>query len=279
MPSRRVVLCADDYAMTDGVSRGILELAELGRISATSAMTTSRYWPVLAEPLRPFRGHVGIGLHLTLTFGSPLAAMPSFAPNGAFPPLAKVVQGALLGNLPLDEIKAEIGRQLDSFTKAFGHEPDFVDGHQHVHALPGIRRVLVRALIERGLKGRFWLRDPADRLASILRRRVAAEKALVVGALSAGFARHVHEAGFATNGGFSGFSAFEDETELARDFDTFLSEPGPRPLVMCHPGYVDDPSGLDDLVGPRARELAFLKSPRFSELLQVRNVSLVPAPV
>lgn len=278
MPNRRVVLCADDYAMTEGVSRGILELAELGRISATSAMTTSRHWRTLAQPLCRFKGRVGIGLHLTLTFGTPLAAMPCFAPGGAFPPLATVVRGALLAQLPLAEIEAEIARQLDAFTQAFGHEPDFVDGHQHVHALPAVRRALVRALIGTGLAKRLWLRDPGDRVASILRRRVAAGKALVVRALSAGFAQQVHSVGFATNDGFAGFSAFADAPDLRRDFDAFLSEPGPSPVVMCHPGYVDDPTGLDDLIGPRARELAFLKSPRFSELLQARNVTVVPAP-
>ena len=36
---RNVILCADDFGLADGVSRGIVELAEMGRLSATGAMT------------------------------------------------------------------------------------------------------------------------------------------------------------------------------------------------------------------------------------------------
>ncbi len=39
------VLCADDYAMTPAVSRGILALLEAGRITATGAMTNRPSWP------------------------------------------------------------------------------------------------------------------------------------------------------------------------------------------------------------------------------------------
>lgn len=274
----RVVLCADDYAMTPGVSRGILDLARAGRISATSAMAASPHWPRLAQDLIAADVKIGLGLHLTLTWGRPLGPMPSLAPDGRLPPLKTLVWQSLLGRLAPAEIAAEIGRQLDAFERAAGRSPDFVDGHQHVHTLPVIRAALIETLRRRGFSSRTWLRDPGERLAAILQRG-AARKALVVSALSAGFDIDAIKAGFATNAGFSGFSDFDAAADEERNFARYLTALGPRPLVMCHPGYVDGPDGLDDLVEARARELDYLRSARFAALLAERRIQLVPAPV
>jgi predicted glycoside hydrolase/deacetylase ChbG (UPF0249 family) len=278
MDVRPIVLCADDYAMNEGVSRGILALAGMGRISATSAMANASDGPAFARELSAFDGRIGIGLHVTLTWGAPLGPMPALAPAGRFPELGPVVRGALSGRLPLGEIADEIGRQLDAFSQAFGREPDFIDGHQHVHALPGIRQALFRVLVARGLAGRVWLRDPADRLSSIVTRRVAAGKALTVAALSRGFGAQARVAGFRTNAGFSGFSPFDPRRDLGRDFATYLIAVGPSHLVMCHPGEVSDAAGLDAVVEARQRELDYLGSPAFGRLLVEKKIELVPAP-
>ncbi|KAB2849833.1 MAG: ChbG/HpnK family deacetylase, partial [Hyphomicrobiaceae bacterium] len=42
--AHEVLLCADDYAISAGVSRGIAELAEARRISAASAIVTLPRW-------------------------------------------------------------------------------------------------------------------------------------------------------------------------------------------------------------------------------------------
>ena len=41
---RNVILCADDFGLADGVSQGIVELAQMGRLSATGAMTNMPGW-------------------------------------------------------------------------------------------------------------------------------------------------------------------------------------------------------------------------------------------
>ena len=82
--TRKIVLCADDFGLTDGVSRGILELAEAGRISATGAMTNMPGWRRSAQALKPLVGRIGIGLHLNLTVGAPIGPMPVLARGGTF---------------------------------------------------------------------------------------------------------------------------------------------------------------------------------------------------
>ncbi len=276
--TRRIVLCADDYAISPGVSRGIVELVRMGRLTATSAMSVAPDWPRLAAGLNEVEGGVAVGLHLTLTGMSPLGPMPRFAPHRLFPPLSQVVRAALLRRLPLDEIGAEFDRQLDAFQTARGRMPDFIDGHQHVHALPGIRDVLLAGLARRGLAGRLWLRDPADRPDAILRRRTEAKKAFAVAGLAVGFATAARRAGFAVNRGFSGFSAFDPVRDPGPDFARFLLATGPAHLVMCHPGHVDGAEELDGVVESRAREFAYLASDAFADLLDRSRVTLARAP-
>jgi hypothetical protein len=272
---RNIMICADDYALSPAISRGILEAFAAGRLSATGAMTNRPSWRAAAKDLATFDGRADLGLHFNLTLGEPISAMPKFAPTGTFPLLPGVVRGAVTRALPLDEIGAEVARQLDAFEEAFGRPPDFVDGHQHVHVLPGVRRVLLDELKRRGLVGRLWLRDSSDTPASILARRLSMPKALRVKLLATGFARAATAAGFAVNEGFSGYSEFDPASDYGTDFANYLRAPGHHHLLMCHPGYVDDElTACDPVTVTRERELAFLLSNRFRETLDVAGVAL-----
>ncbi|MBL0406120.1 ChbG/HpnK family deacetylase [Microvirga aerilata] len=276
-PPHSVVLCADDFGLSDGVSRGIVELAEIGRLSATGAMTNMPGWRRAAPDLRALEDRIAVGLHLNLTTGSPLSAMPRVAPAGAFPPLKELLAGAVRRQLPADEIAREIGCQLDAFVDIHGRPPAFVDGHQHVHVLPVIRPLLLGILKERGYAGRIWLRDPTDKAAAILRRPVGRGKALVVKALALGFARSAYAAGFHTNDGFSGFAPLDLSVPASRVFEDGFSRLASKPVVMCHPGYADDElRGLDPAVESRVEELNYLKSEAFGRLLEERRITLSP---
>ncbi len=274
-------LCADDYAMTPAVSRGILQALEAGALSATSVMTTSQWWAQSAAALRPHAARADIGLHLNLTTGSPLGPMPGLAPAGTLPAIGTFLRGA--ARLPLAEIDAEIGRQIDAFTTVWGAPPDHLDGHQHVHALPAIRDLVLDHLDRRGWAGLVWLRDSTDRIARILRRGTSLKKALGLAWLERDTAARVRQRGFATNEGFSGFSDFRPGTDQAALFARFLRAPGPRHLVMCHPGYVDDAlRRLDPVTDSREEELRFLLSPAFAAVLagggaRLQRLSSLPA--
>lgn len=269
------ILCADDYGMTEAVSRGILEAAAARRISAASAMPSLPDWPRAARAWAAAAPPVDLGLHLTLTVGAPLGAMPRLAPAGVLPSIREIGAAALRRRLPLDEIEAEIGRQIDAFCDSFGAPPSHVDGHQHVHVLPGVRRALFAALAGRGLTG-VALRDSADAPARIARRRAFAAKAATINALAGRFGAQARAAGFTTNAGFAGYSDFDPARYGPAQFETYLDAPGPRHLVMCHPGRVDDAlRRLDPVVEARERELDFLLSPAFGDLLAKKGARLV----
>ncbi len=258
-----IILCADDYALTEGVSRAIGELAAAQRLSATSVLVTSAHWPATAPRLCVHRGHLSVGLHLNLTLGAPLGPMPRLAPAGAFPGLRGLLARALLGLLDVDEVRAEIGRQLDRFELAVRAPPDHIDGHQHVHVLSGIRQALLETVQRRYPSRPPLIRDPSDRLAAIKARRLAVPKAVAVAALAAGFARAARELRLPTNDSFSGFSNFDVGEPYASELQSALLQPGRRHLVMCHPGHPDaELASIDPVVQRRRMEYdALMRDP------------------
>jgi chitin disaccharide deacetylase len=165
-----VILCADDFALSDGVSRGIEELALARRLSATSAIVTLPDWERHAAVLARLRAYLAIGLHVNLTLGTPLGAMPRLAREDELPGIGALVRESLTGGIRIGEVAAEIERQLDRFTAGTGFPPDFIDGHQHVHALPRVRRALLEVVSARFSGPRPLIRDPADTFAAIAGR-------------------------------------------------------------------------------------------------------------
>lgn len=259
-PGPRYLLMSDDFGLSPGVSDGIAELARAGRLSGASAMVNMPGWRDGLPRSPGLHDHLSFGLHLNLTLGSPLGPMPAHAPAGRFPAVSAWIARALTGRIAAEEVGAEIDRQLDCFEAAAGAPPDHVDGHHHVHILPGIREALVRALARRFPGGRLPLvRVPGDRLGRILARRGPIAKAAGVALLSGGARASFRRAGAPVNDGFAGFSTFRRDVPFAAELAGFERARGPVHLVMCHPGHADPAlAGLDPVSGRRSDELAAL---------------------
>ncbi|MGE0765645.1 MAG: ChbG/HpnK family deacetylase [Hyphomicrobiaceae bacterium] len=273
----RIVVCADDYAFTPGVSRGIRELIAARRISATSVMTGSEFWPSEAAALKAIAGDADVGLHITLTDQKPLAPMPTFAADGRFPPLPAVFRAGVLRRLPLAEIEAEIERQVAAFVDHYHAAPAHIDGHHHMHQLPGVRDIVVRIAARLG-NGRTWVRSCADSRVSILRRGAGIAKTAVIGALGPAIARRAHALGVPTNSGFSGVYDFVSEKRPTADlFRRFVRGLSMNGLLMCHPGYNDaELAGRDMMTTAREAELAYLMSDAWTALLGEQNLEVGP---
>lgn len=264
-----IILCADDYAISRGVSRAIAELAAARRLSATSALVNLPGWVRLGPRLAPLRERIATGLHVNLTLGPPVGPMPRLAPSGTLPSLGRLLALGLAGALDATEIAAEVTRQIDRFEQETGYPPDFIDGHQHVHVLPGVRMAFMRAVISRFTAERPLLRDPADRAKAILARGGAVAKALLVAALARGFGAHARASGFPTNSGFAGFSTFGTSSPFERELERFLIRAGAAHMVMCHPGYSDaEPVRLDRILTRRRHELeALMRAPALDKMI------------
>jgi chitin disaccharide deacetylase len=276
-PRTPLVVCADDYALTPGVSRAIRELIAAGRISATSVMTVCPWWAEEAAALSEVASDADIGLHLTLTDQSPLGAMPTLAPEGRLPPIGALVRASLTGRLPVAEIETEIERQLTAFVEVWKRAPSHVDGHHHVHQLPGVRGALFRVLERRDF-ARPYLRSCHEAPARILARGVARSKAMIISALGLNFARSARHRGFALNSGFSGIYPLEAAGQPVGElFQRFVRHLGTCPLAMCHPGYSDSTlAALDPMTEQRDVERAFLAGEDWPCVLESAGVVVAP---
>lgn len=263
------ILCADDYGLAPGVGRAIRGLIASGRLSATSCMTGGRFWPDEAAQLRPLAERADVGLHFTLTDQAPAGPMPRLAPDGRLPSIGRLMALAYSARLDQNEIAAEFDRQLNNFVQAFGAAPDFIDGHQHVHLLPTVRRVVAAGLAR--LPG-VYVRSCAEPAAAAWRRGVAAPKALLLSAMAAGAV----PAGIPCNRGFRGAYDLGGGVPFAALMEKFLSPPRRGMLAMVHPGFADEAlRRLDPVVEQREAEYAYLAGPAFGDLLD--RLNLVPA--
>lgn len=278
-PMAAIVVCADDYGMSHGVCDAVDSLIGDRRVSATSAMTLFPEWRQRAADLKAVAAAVGasVGLHLTLTDHEPLARLPRLAPTGTLPGLTTILRAAKLRRLPVAEVEAEVNAQLDAFEDAFGGPPAFVDGHQHVHAFPVVRWVLMAAVTER--YGRACamrtITEPALRIA---RRRVDPVKALILSVIGLRHAAMARRAGLTCNDSFRG--AYDFEAPFGPLFRRFLDDAGGTPalpLIFCHPGHADPMlRARSTLVEARTREFAYLASARYPE--DCARAGRAPAP-
>lgn len=259
-----IVVCADDYGLSSGVCAAIEELIAIQRLSATSAMTGLPAWRRNGGSLRRLVANhpADVGLHLTLTDQKPLSPARSLlTADGRLPPVGLLTRRALAGRLPGDEVRTEIEAQLDAFEEVWGAPPDYVDGHQHVHVLPGIRGPLMAILAARYPGRRLWIRHCGLDPASPGAWRFAPVKAAVIGLLSRRLRHDAAAAGLATNRRFRGLYDFSGRVPYGDIFRACLEGPRDGLLVHCHPGHVDDElTTLDSLTAPREREFAYLSS-------------------
>lgn len=273
---RPLTVCADDYGLAAGIDAAILDLVERRRLAAVSCMVIGRSWQQSAPALRAHRHCTEIGLHFTLTNLAPAGPMPRLAPRGRLPDLGGLVRDAMIKRLDRDEIAAELTRQIDRFTAAIGAPPDFVDGHQHVHQLPGVRRAVLAVFRDRLAKHGAWLRYPAMPPGDILVHRVAMVRTLAISALGLGFRQGGAALGIAGNGTFRGVRNGSGEPPFARLFRRFVRRLGDRPLLMCHPGEEGDPFVADRnaTLAARQDEYAFLASDEFADVLAENGLRL-----
>lgn len=257
-----VVLVADDFAISGGVSAGIESLARQRRISAASAIVTLPRWRYDAPRLAALRAEIAIGLHINFTLLQPLGAMPDLAPRGLLPAIGALTLKAVARRIDVEEIAAETTRQLAAFESATGFPPDVIDGHQHVHALPKIREGVMMALAARYRSDapRPLLRVPADRAWALAARRQSFGKAAVLSLLAAGTSDRFRRAGFPVNDSFAGVTSFAaDAATVARDIDAARVARRGLHIAMCHPGLpTAELAEIDAITDRRAVELAVL---------------------
>ena len=257
-----ITLCADDFALHPAIDAAVVALAQAGRLSATSCMTTAPRWPQAAPLLAPLRPALQAGLHWNLTegHGQPAPSLPQV--------LVQSYSRQIKHQTAVDSLQ----RQLDAFEQHTGTPPDFIDGHQHIHQLPGLRQALLQVLQTRYGSHAPWVR-------STLPAQWGINKAAIL-ALLGGYQLHrlLGRAHLRHNPQFSGVYGFDATTPAAygAQMQAWLRSAPGGTLLMCHPANAPVPG--DAISAQRMVEYDYLASPAFGELLQSCQVRLVQGP-
>jgi len=272
---RRIWLCADDYGIAPGVNAAIRDLIVRGRLNATSVMVVApgfdRSEALALNMLNSGATRVAIGLHLTLT--APYRPMTErFRPlrRGRFLPLRSALTAATLRRYRKEALMVEVATQLAAFVTAFGHQPDFIDGHQHVQLFPQVRDAVLS--VTKAVAPNAWVRQ-CGRAAPARRR--GDRKAALLDRLSSRFVHRAEKMGVRTNPAFAGTYDFHAKLDYAGLFPRFLDGLPDNGLIMCHPGFPDAQlAGLDTLTFQRRREYDFFAGAAFPRLLETHGVTL-----
>ncbi|WP_395320539.1 ChbG/HpnK family deacetylase [Variovorax sp. UC74_104] len=264
-PLRYLCICADDFGMSAGINSAVLDLAEQGRISATSAMVRREVWLAGARMLRRLDpARFDAGLHLDLT-------RPAHA-GGAEPGLGGLIARTYTRTVFAPGVQADIRDQLTRFEDAMGRAPAFVDGHRHVHQFPVVRELLVEEIARRYAGSPPWIRSTApglrqgpDRLKARIIHSLGGSR---LNALAA-------KRGIPTSSRLLGVYDFSGDIEQhERRLSDWLSACRTGDVLMCHPSAgiaPGDPHG-----GARLREYTALLGLRLEAAGGSERIELAP---
>jgi predicted glycoside hydrolase/deacetylase ChbG (UPF0249 family) len=269
----RLIINADDFGFSEGVTRGIIEAHAAGSVTSTSMMANGIDWENAVRFARATRT-LDVGVHLNLVQGRPLLRVPSLtdARTGELYSLGALARRAIAGRIDADELAAEVRAQIERVRQA-GIAVTHLDSHRHAHVLPGIFPVVCRVAIESGIRAIRIAREPLR--VNAFRAGATARKLVLIAALRAARALPLDSA-LVTTDHFRGVS-LQGGTHFARGLRSALDTLGPGSTeLMVHPGYVDEAlAAQDPYTTPRAIELAELTSPGVRERLARGDIELV----
>jgi predicted glycoside hydrolase/deacetylase ChbG (UPF0249 family) len=151
----RLIINADDFGLTCGINRAILELHQAGALTSATLMANG---PAFADAVAIARAHpaLGVGCHIVLTDGTPVShpqRIPTLlgADGKNFrPSLIDFLTAVLLGRVNEDEVAIEALAQIQHLQRA-GIDITHVDTHKHTHILPRIARPILFACERAGI--------------------------------------------------------------------------------------------------------------------------------
>lgn len=250
-----------------GINAAAIELAARARVHALGAMVGAPAWTAVAQALAQAgeRG-VDLGLHLDLT-EHPLLRQTRR-------PLGDWMWRAAWRRIDRKPLRLEIRAQLAAFADGIGRQPDYVDGHQHVHQLPGVRETLLEELAAQA-GPRPWLRNSRSRDAGPFGLHNSV-KTLIIGLAGArGLATLARAQGWQQNAALLGAYDFGGGIERYRALArAWLHAARDRDLLMCHPSVPS--TSHDPLLAARCAEFEYWSSAEPAALVEREAIVLQP---
>jgi hypothetical protein len=164
-------------------------------------------------------------------------------------------------------VREELAAQLAAFSAATGRPPGYIDGHQHVHALPGVRDAVLAAAT--ALRPVPALRNTAR----VTGPGFALKRWLIAATGGRALGRALAARGLRHNRVLLGAYDFVQTDYGALMRHWLALAPAEGGLLFCHPGEAADDAS-DAIGAARVRELAYLAGPDFATDLAAAGVVL-----
>jgi len=290
---RRLIVNADDFGMTPGINRAIVEGCERGIITSTTLMATSLAFDdavARAHELRVRKPRFSIGCHIALLDGVPLLPPGRVStllqrPLGGGSAqlranLSDFARSALRGKLASDEIEAEADAQFGRILSA-GITLSHFDCHKHAHMFPAVLQPLLRAAKARRVRA---VRNPFGQLFPLPFDRILRSPKLwtrlaemsVLRNFAARFRSEVQKHGLNTPDGSVG--VLVTGTLDRRHFTSIIENlPEGTWEFVCHPGYNDAElrAAGTRLLDSRDEERRLLTSAELRQFLEEQKIQVI----
>jgi len=272
----RVIVNADDFGLTAGVNRAIVELHRDGVLTSTTLMARAKATDEAIE-IALATPSLGVGCHVVLVDGEPMlpaGEIPTLVDRSAGlfqATLGGFLQRLVTGRIDSAEVEAEAGAQI-AMLQGRGVRLTHIDTHKHTHILPAVLRPVLRAAKTAGIR---VVRNPFEPVWSLRAthggawiRRV---KVSLLRRLEPAFRRIVAEEGFATTDGAIGVLA-TGSLDSKTVSSLLQNLPSGAWELVAHPGYNDG-----DLAQAHTRLLASREIEREAllKLKEFRGIELI----
>jgi chitin disaccharide deacetylase len=297
---RTLIVNADDFGLTPGVNRAIVETHTSGVVSSTTLMAAGAAFDdaVAAARTAP---NLSVGCHVVLVDGTPvspagaldtLVAIRSAEPEKFYSRLSAFAARAMLGGFDRDQLVEEITAQIRKIQSA-GIQVTHLDTHKHAHIFPEILTALLRAARICGVRA---IRNPFVPVKAMNARLFKDKPALwkrygqvrMLHSFSGQFLRRTRRAGLLTPDGAVGVietGARENTNDNPKSSfgyssllrPTLASLPEGTWELVCHPGYNDAALGAAGtrLLESREEERRWLTSAELREFLAEQNIRVI----
>ncbi len=289
---RKLIVNADDFGLTRGINRAIVETHTAGVVSSTTLMANGPQFDD-AVTLARATPSLSVGCHVVLVDGTPvspthtvdtLRAIRSAEPDNFFASLSAFAARATLGGFDRDQLVDEVVAQIRKI-QATGLQVTHLDTHKHAHIFPEILNALLRAARICGVRA---IRNPIVPVKALPARLFKDKPHLwkrysqvrVLHTFARRFLKQTERAGLLTPDGVLG--VIETGASESGGFSSLLRQtlaalPDGTWELVCHPGYNDaELAGVNTrLRDSRDEERRLLTSAELRKFLDEQKIQLI----
>ena len=289
---RKLIVNADDFGLTTGVNRAIVETHIGGVVSSATLMANGARFEEAVTAARS-APNLSVGCHVVLVDGTPvsppgtldtLLAIRSAEPDKFYSSLSAFAARAMLGGFDRDQLVAEVTAQIRKI-QATGLQVTHLDTHKHAHIFPEILAALLRAARICGVRA---IRNPIVPVKALPARLFKGKHELwkrygqvrVLHTFSGQFLQRTKRAGLLTPDGVLG--VIETGSAESAGFSSLLRQtlanlPEGTWELVCHPGYNDADlrAARTRLLDAREEERRLLTSAELRQFLDEQKIRVI----